>query len=206
MFESTEANSAKAMTGLFKYFSPDKLTFFENRLVLLTPPKFLNDPWDFLPQGRTATDEEIFREWQKIENEIAQSSAHLPAEFARLQPKQRLQIMLTSGKSREFVEGLPKYSRDRVSSIYGIIALRAEQRKWLTKAAEQGHEWAQRRLSIQSISGDIVESYKWTRVRADAPDNDLEFINLESMKEHMTPEEIEKGEALAREFLSKPAQ
>jgi hypothetical protein len=29
---------------------------------------------------------------------------------------------------------------------------------------------------------------------------------LESMKEHMTPEEIEKGEALAREFLSKSAQ
>ena len=62
MPESFEVNSVRAMTGLFKCFSPDKLDFFENRLVLLTPPKFLNDPWDFLPKGRTLTNDEIFRE------------------------------------------------------------------------------------------------------------------------------------------------
>ncbi|MDD5138842.1 MAG: hypothetical protein PHY43_01115 [Verrucomicrobiales bacterium] len=54
MFESIEANSAKAMTGLFKYFPPDKMDFFENRLVLLTPPKFLNDPWDFFAERTNA--------------------------------------------------------------------------------------------------------------------------------------------------------
>jgi hypothetical protein len=123
MSESVEANSEKAMTGLFKYFPPDKLDFFENRLVLLTPPKFLNDAWDFLPKGRTATYEETFREHQKIEKEIAKSSAHIPAWFVQLQPKKRLQRMLDAGKSREFVEGLPKYSQERVSSTYGIVSL-----------------------------------------------------------------------------------
>lgn len=113
----------KTMTGLFKYFTPDKLTFFENGLVLLTPPKYLNDPWDFLPQGRTATDEEIFREWRKLESEIAQSSViHVPVDFAQFRQQQRLQQMLRSGKSKEFAEGLPKYSQEYVSSKYGIVS------------------------------------------------------------------------------------
>ena len=35
--------------GLFKYFSRDteKLEWFINGLVLLTPPEYFNDPWDF---------------------------------------------------------------------------------------------------------------------------------------------------------------
>ena len=112
------------MIGLFKYFSSEKLAFFEKCLVLLTPPKFLNDPWDFLPKGRTLTDEEINQEWQKWEKEIAESSGKsVPAQFAQLQPKERLQLMLTSGKSQEFVEGLPKYSQEKFSLICGIISL-----------------------------------------------------------------------------------
>jgi TPR repeat protein len=76
--------------------------------------------------------------------------------------------------------------------------------KWYSKAAEQGNETAQNRLCCDDL--DIVESYKWRRVRANKPDNDYEFANLEYMKKHMTPEQIEKGEALAREFLSKSTQ
>ncbi len=124
MVESMEADSAKPVTGLFKYFTPDKLTFFENRLVLLTPPKYLNDPWDFLPKGRILTDEEIVREWQKWEKENAECPGKsMPAEFAQLPPKERLRIMLASGKSREFYEGLPDYSRECVSLKYGIVSL-----------------------------------------------------------------------------------
>lgn len=116
-------NFTNAMTGLFKYFPPDKLEFFEKSLVLLTPPKYLNDPWDFFPQGRTATDEEIFREWQKLESEIEQSSLiKVPFDFAQRQRQNRLQQMLRSGKSKEFVEGLPKYSQEYVSSRYGIVS------------------------------------------------------------------------------------
>jgi hypothetical protein len=126
MSENLDTNLIKTITGLFKYFPADKLVFFENRLVLLTPPKFLNDPWDFLPKGKTPTDEEIIKEWQKLEKEIAQSSTsstNIPVWFAQLQQKERLQRMFAAGKSREFVEGLPKYSQERVSTMYGIVAL-----------------------------------------------------------------------------------
>ena len=70
--------------GLFKYLSPDKLVFFENRLVLLTPPIYLNDPWDFRPNGRFPSEEEILKVWKENESDIARSSViALPAEYAQ---------------------------------------------------------------------------------------------------------------------------
>jgi hypothetical protein len=59
---------------LYKYFSPDKLVFFENCLVLLTPTIYLNDPWDFLPGGRVASEAEIQKVWLESERQIAQTS------------------------------------------------------------------------------------------------------------------------------------
>lgn len=116
--------STKATTGIFKYLSLDKLIFFENRLVLLTPPRFLNDPWDFLPQGRTATEGELFREWQKIEKDIAQSSViNVPIEFAQHQQAERLRQILCWGKSKGFIEKLPSFSQEYISSIIGIVSL-----------------------------------------------------------------------------------
>ena len=48
-------------TGLFKYLAPseEKLFFFENSSVMVTPPMYLNDPWDFLPTTARFTEEEI---------------------------------------------------------------------------------------------------------------------------------------------------
>lgn len=91
---------------------------------------------------------------------------------------------------------------------------KSEHIKWLRRAAEQGQGKAQSRLSIINYFAgylpedqrDIVEAYKWTRVRADKPDNDYELINLEEIKKEMTREQIEKGEALAREYLSKASR
>jgi hypothetical protein len=39
--------------GLFKYFStdPDKLERFTKRQIYFTPPKYFNDPWDFLARS-----------------------------------------------------------------------------------------------------------------------------------------------------------
>ena len=47
--------------GLFKYFpkDPDKLEWFANGQILLTPPKYFNDPWDFLVRSEPYTDAEI---------------------------------------------------------------------------------------------------------------------------------------------------
>ena len=80
--------------------------------------------------------------------------------------------------------------------------------KWLRKAAEQGDEKAQIRLSIILFAGgylpeeqqDIVEAYKWMRIRAE---KEFDGIIHSNIKEFMTPEQIQKGEALAHEYLSK---
>ena len=86
---------------------------------------------------------------------------------------------------------------------------KSEHVKWLKKAAEQGHEASQIRLSIINYMGgylrenqkDIIESYKWARILAVDKDGSPE--NVENIKQEMTPDEIEKGEALAREYWSK---
>jgi len=110
------------MTGLFKYFPPDKLGFFENRQVLLTPPKYLNDAWDFLQKGRIRTDEEIARECQKFEKEMEEGKP-VPAELAQLRPEERWQKFYIAGKSQAFAEGLPNYSKERISLTHGIVSL-----------------------------------------------------------------------------------
>ena len=55
-------------TGLFKYFSidHDKLKWFTEKQVLLTPPEFFNDPWDFLVQFEPHTDAHLENEAKKL--------------------------------------------------------------------------------------------------------------------------------------------
>ena len=121
---STSAHQMDAGPRLFKYLSSDKLVFFENHLVLLTPPIYLNDPWDFLPKGRNPTEEEILKVWRDVEMENAKASViHLPTEFWHRQSMERLQKARDRANSKEFAEGLSKYSRERISSEYGIVSL-----------------------------------------------------------------------------------
>jgi hypothetical protein len=48
------------MNGLFKYFPVDwpKVEMLARRQILLTPPKYFNDPWDFLVQRDPITEDE----------------------------------------------------------------------------------------------------------------------------------------------------
>lgn len=50
--------------GLFKYFSTDedKLETFANGQIYLTPPKYFNDPWDFLLRSEPPTAAQVRRE------------------------------------------------------------------------------------------------------------------------------------------------
>jgi hypothetical protein len=61
--------------GLFKYFSTDedKLERFTNGQVYLTPPKYLNDPWDFFIRSDPPTVEQV-----KKEGALFVSAADLP--------------------------------------------------------------------------------------------------------------------------------
>lgn len=110
--------------GLFKSLSADKLVFFENCLVLLTPPIYLNDPWDFLPKGRVPSEDEILKVWREVETDIAHSSViALPAGFALREQQERLQRMRTGLTSTEFLGTQSRNYQEQISKFVGVVSL-----------------------------------------------------------------------------------
>lgn len=110
--------------GLFKYLSPEKLVFFEDRLVLLTPPIYLNDPWDFLPKGRVPSEDEILKVWREVETDIAHSSViALPAEYAQREQRERLDRIRAGVTSEKFVGGEGKHYQKEIGRFFGIVSL-----------------------------------------------------------------------------------
>lgn len=59
--------------GLFKYFPVDlyKVDKLARHQILLTPPKYFNDPWDFLVRREPVTDDEIRALFEKFETELS---------------------------------------------------------------------------------------------------------------------------------------
>jgi hypothetical protein len=114
----------KETPGLFKYLSPDKLVFFENCLVLLTPPIYLNDPWDFRPKGRIPSEEEILKAWQEHESDIACSSViALSADYAQREQRERLVRLRAGVTSEEFVAGEGGHYQKEIGRFFGIVSL-----------------------------------------------------------------------------------
>jgi TPR repeat protein len=80
----------------------------------------------------------------------------------------------------------------------------AEAEKWHRKAAEQGFSFAQVGLGMMYLSGegvpeDDVAAYAWFSVAAASGDDDGRE-NRDDIKDELTPSQIEKGEAMAREI------
>ena len=110
--------------GLFKYLSPDKIVFFENRLVLLTPPVYLNDPWDFLPRGRTPSEDEIREVWRELEATLGRSSViHLPVGFVRREQQEWLDRIRADFASSELLTEQGKNYQQEISKLIGIVSL-----------------------------------------------------------------------------------
>jgi hypothetical protein len=88
--------------GLFKYFptDEDKLEMFTNGRIYLTPPKYLNDPWDFLLRSESPTGEQIKR---KIP--ISRADFHKEA------------------SSHIFLEDEAREQQEGLSTIIGLICL-----------------------------------------------------------------------------------
>jgi len=60
------------LNGLCKYFPADrdKLKWFSNCQILLTPPQYFNDPWDFLVRFEPYTEVELREQAWKIQRPI----------------------------------------------------------------------------------------------------------------------------------------
>ena len=113
-----------ATTGLFKYLAASKLAFFEKRLLLVTPPIYFNDPWDFRPKARIVSEAEIREIWRELEKESSGASViAVPADFAQRERQNRLRMIrarLTSGDFR--ADQAENYQRE-IGKIVGIISL-----------------------------------------------------------------------------------
>ena len=80
----------------------------------------------------------------------------------------------------------------------------AEALKWFRKAAEQGHAKVQYNLGAmyemgRGVASDDVAAYAWYSVAA-ASGHDNARKNCDRIKPKLTPSELEKGEAMAREI------
>jgi len=110
--------------SLFKYLSPDKLVFFENQLVQLTPPIYLNDPWDFLPKGRIPSEVEINRVWLEVERNVAQSSVlQLTVQSPLREQQERLEKFRADLASKECLADQGRDYQNEIGKIVGIVSL-----------------------------------------------------------------------------------
>jgi hypothetical protein len=110
--------------GLFKYLDSSKLDFFERRLLLLTPPIYVNDLWDLRPIGRIPSEDEIDRAWREIESGIARSSVlAVPAAFAQREQEERLERIRAGVTSTEFLAGQGENYQKEIGKVIGIICL-----------------------------------------------------------------------------------
>ena len=77
--------------------------------------------------------------------------------------------------------------------------------KWYRKAAEQGNANAQISLGFMYLNGygttqDYVQAHLWSNLAA-AQDNDTARKNRDAIAKKMTPADISKAQAMAREWM-----
>lgn len=92
--------------GLFKYFQnhEDKLERFTNGQVYLTPPKYFNDPWDFLMRAEPPTEEEL--------------GSMVPFLHPGIMPEFRTRMSTPQSLEEE-----ARVLREQVSEVFGIVCL-----------------------------------------------------------------------------------
>jgi Protein of unknown function (DUF2971) len=114
-------------TGLFKYLPTnfDKLKWFANCQILLTPPEYFNDPWDFFVHFEAYTDAQLEKEAQKLNLSIEQLKEAVTID--NFLPKESLNYQKEIGKMIGIVS-LAENSLDRVmwahyaESHHGFVA------------------------------------------------------------------------------------
>ena len=83
----------------------------------------------------------------------------------------------------------------------------AEAVKWYRKASEQGQAYAQYNLGVMYRDGrgvpqDYVQAYLWSYLAAAQGRMDA-WMNRDDIAKKMTPDEVSKARAMAREWLEK---
>jgi hypothetical protein len=97
--------------GLFKYFPVDlyKVEKLARHQILLTPPKYFNDPWDFLVRREPVTEDEIRALFEKFESELG---GHVDFEEFK-----------ASVTRTEFLEREGPEMQHGLSKMFGVVSL-----------------------------------------------------------------------------------
>ena len=110
----------KVMTNvLYKYFSTEefKLKKFTEQKVLLTPPKYFNDPWDFLVRREPPSEEELRALFEKFENEEQSNGG------SEEEKEKRFQTWRESVTNPKFEEGEGPHMQVSLSAKFGAVCL-----------------------------------------------------------------------------------
>jgi hypothetical protein len=102
------------MNGLYKYFPVDlyKVEALARQRILLTPPKYFNDPWDFRVRREPITDDEMRTQFQKFQSERPSSVSFDEFKASITRP--------------EFVEREGPDMQDSLSKIIGVVSLTSD--------------------------------------------------------------------------------
>jgi hypothetical protein len=112
------------IAGLFKYLDVSKLIFFEKGWMLLTPPIYLNDPWDFRLRGRLPSEDEIRKVWREIETDADRTSVlSVPTSFAVRERQERLDRIRAGVTSAEFLADEGENYQQEIGKYFRVVSL-----------------------------------------------------------------------------------
>lgn len=126
----------------------------------------------------------------------AYSKGNFPAALKELKP------LAEKGDAKaQYMLAIMYENGQRVARDYKQAAL------WFSKSSEQGNDQAMLHLAAMYSSGrgitpDFVLAHKWYDL-AGAAGNEYAYHVMKSLEARMTPRQIEKAKALAKEWLAK---
>lgn len=105
-------------------------------------------------------------------------------------------------KAEQGDAGAQNYLGDKYFIGEGVSRDYVKALKWYTKAAEQGVLEAQDRLGFMYRTRDVIRAYMWYNV-ASTNGFYLASEHLDSLENHMTPQQIKKAQFLAKQCIAK---
>ena len=113
---------------LFKYFSPAKLSDFASRFVSLTPPKYLNDPFEFAVQHAAVDaadygrmfDQFVLDEYRAC---VANGGRPIALSAFKKAREEFRQAWLSRVMDRAYLDTTPHYMQEQLSKIFGVVCM-----------------------------------------------------------------------------------
>ena len=123
-----QANPDGSAITLFKYFSPTALANFIAQRLSLTPPKYLNDPFEFAFSREQPDRQELeamFERFVTDEYEALCRSRRIKIPLADFKAMKlaRREAWVSSVLSEDYRDAEPAFLQEQISQLYGVVCL-----------------------------------------------------------------------------------